>query len=526
MINTRFSVLLLILVVLIALLGIRLATHWGINVNPDSASYLSASRNLSDGKGLTTSFLSGDPSPLTWYAPLYSVILSGVSSIFGEPAVAAVSLNMALMAISIFLVALAIYESTRNIYATLAGAFLVVSAPEVNFHYSSALSEPPFLVFCLLTWLLLSRYLQHNRMIMLILAALLALLAFLVRYSGAGLVGASALAILLLSRQPFGRRVLHTLIFGLISTLPVLIWLAFCANASNGIGQRSFAFHPIPLRKLVLGGFTIARWILPEDVIRSGIESGNWVALLAIGLALSALSILLIKVMRHYGLVNITVIWHSLSNMHPLPALLSIFVIGYIAFMMFSISFIDAYSYLEERLLLPAHMATMIVITYVMYRVIWNLSPRSTLRTALVIASSVFILSYNIQTATQIRSLYIAGFDYTSSVWRDSETINFVTTLVPNTTIYTNNPEAIYLIVGRSTSRVPEIYDVASLKPNTNLDNDIKAMEAVLRESGGYVIMFNCNTRQHQITEDELKNRIPLKAVITYADATVYQIAL
>ncbi|MCB9454344.1 MAG: hypothetical protein H6672_23160, partial [Anaerolineaceae bacterium] len=171
MLRKKSIVISLLVIGILTVIANVLTTHWGIGVRPDSASYLNAARNLVDGNGLTITFQSLEPIPLLWFAPAYSFVLAAASPLFGTPIVAAFWIQTLFFVGSIFLVALAVYTCTENTYATIVGAAIMASAPDVMFYHQFVMTEPAFIFFCLLTWLLLARYLQTNQRSMLILSA-------------------------------------------------------------------------------------------------------------------------------------------------------------------------------------------------------------------------------------------------------------------------------------------------------------------------------------------------------------------
>lgn len=514
----------LLVISFFSVIATLLTTRWGIGIRPDSASYLDAARNLLAGHGLTVSFQSPDPIPLLWFAPAYSVLLALASSIFGDPLHAGFWLQTVFLVGSIFLTGQAVYRCTGgSTAATIAGAALMASAPDILFYHAFILTEPAFIFFALLSWLLLDRYLETNSRRSLILAALMTLTAFMFRYSGAGLVGASGLAILLFSRQRIIRRVLDGLLFGAISVLPVLVWMRWIAMQSTIGGGRVVIFHPITLRKLGLGAFTISRWVLPEDMMRRATDMRDPIAALAAALIVTLIALTTIRVIRYYKLMSLAALRRVASKAHPLAALLTLFAVGYLAFLIFSISFIDAYTYLEKRQLLPVHLAAIIVGTYVTYETVQRLPQGNRLRRGLMAGIAVLLFSYVAQGTLQAVSFYNDGVEFTDATWRQSALIAFINEQPPETLIYTNNPEAVYLITGRNSVRVPAVYDFATLRTNTHLDDDVQAMGAAL-QGGGYIVMFNDKDRPHIITAAALMEKLPLAVVMSDASGAIYRV--
>ena len=87
--KTKANLTLMILIVLtmVAIAAILLITRWGVGLSPDSLVYVGAARSFAAGDGLMVPFggVSGQASPMTHHAPMYSVLLS-VSQIVGVDA--------------------------------------------------------------------------------------------------------------------------------------------------------------------------------------------------------------------------------------------------------------------------------------------------------------------------------------------------------------------------------------------------------------------------------------------------------
>ena len=75
----------LLILFIFSLIGMGMlyyATHLGIGISPDSVAYIMASRQLSQGQGLTLIGAHGGQVPLTHFPPLYPLVLSFLS-LFG-----------------------------------------------------------------------------------------------------------------------------------------------------------------------------------------------------------------------------------------------------------------------------------------------------------------------------------------------------------------------------------------------------------------------------------------------------------
>src|SRR5690606_30691742 len=149
-------------------LFILAVTRWGAGTSPDSASYLRLARFFSQG------FTGSNPVPgaLAQHAPLFSLILSGLSQLGIDPLAGARLLNAALFGANIFLVGMAVRSCLpASTWIPVCAAFFTLVAPPVLGVHGMVWSEPLFVFFSLLSMLALASYLAVGRRAILVGAA-------------------------------------------------------------------------------------------------------------------------------------------------------------------------------------------------------------------------------------------------------------------------------------------------------------------------------------------------------------------
>jgi hypothetical protein len=384
------------------------------------------------------------------------------------------------------------------------------------------LTEGLFLILALPAMGLLWLHLERSNFVYLILASVLSATAFLARYSGAGLVAAGGLGILLLSSKPWLRRFVDAIIFGAISTLPGALWLA-----SNPSPDRGLAFHPIPLQKLASGGFTIAKWVLPEGFIRTAAQllvSQKILLVIAGGIGLAVIAGILFLIVRQlrkpnsWGNIRQTIV-----NTHRLPALFALFAVVYTVFLIFSISFLDAYTYLESRIMLPVHAAMLVVVCYVGYRILEGLPTQSSWRRIVLAVSIVFAGSYALRGITEIVQDYKTGVGYQNESWRNSSFMEQIRQLPADARLFSNNPEVIYLLTDKAAKTFPLKYNFTSLKPNPKYESEIADMVSQIKTNNSFIIYFSDGKRQHLPTNQELQALLPLEIIAQEREGLIYK---
>jgi hypothetical protein len=212
--------------------AVWLATRHGPLLSPDSVTYLSEARNLASGRGFTD--LTGQPD--TTFAPGFPFLIAVVHE-FGLTVVAAARvINAVCFGVVVVLAAVLVQRHTRSWLVAVGGAALVVVAPAMLNVTDHVWSEPLFCVVLLAFFLCLEAALRASgsrqvRLIML--AGLVAGLAFLVRYAGMVLVVVGVVALATsLAPAPFRARLRGIGVFLLGATPLPALWLL--RNATSG----------------------------------------------------------------------------------------------------------------------------------------------------------------------------------------------------------------------------------------------------------------------------------------------------
>src|SRR5512142_1191279 len=112
--GSRFSACLLILFIAIGMFLVWYSTVWGAGLISDSFQYAAAARNLAHGNGFTLPYGDGELIPMTKYAPMFSIVLSGIE-LFGVSAIfGARILNTLLFGVNIVLIFLSTKKLTHS----------------------------------------------------------------------------------------------------------------------------------------------------------------------------------------------------------------------------------------------------------------------------------------------------------------------------------------------------------------------------------------------------------------------------
>lgn len=501
----KFQYLALGFVLLAGIIGLLRITSLGIGTSPDSVAYIGAAQNLLDGNGLSLPYGELGNPPLTHHAPLYPFILALGGAIGFNILEAARWINILLFAANIVLLYVVLRSVIRVLWLPLAGCLLMATSPTMILIHAMALTEALFIFLTIAGLYELSRYLDNPRRVHLLLSGSLLGLAFLIRYAGVVLVAGGIVAIFLFSHKPIRKKLFDSTYLAILGFFPTILWMVrnfFVADSTN---SREFLFHPLGKSQLVQMTDTFTTWALIPihiPVVARG--------LLLVGLLFSVIWII-------YGDVRIFVakrknqnLEDGMGNIPPMVNIFLLFIIFYLFFLIVSISFIDANTPLNERILSPVFIWGLVLILYAYSRVIESQKTQKAIKMALTALASVVVLTYAFNAVTFIQKQYLSGLGFNSVYWRESEILRIVQELPDNMPIYTNVPEVFYLYTKHPALRLPKPNLLVTQRVNTDYQADLFLIGEQLRLRTGMVVYFHHSDTSSQPEEDNLIDTLGL----------------
>jgi 4-amino-4-deoxy-L-arabinose transferase-like glycosyltransferase len=218
--------ILIIPFVLLSLLAFALVyfptQRFRIGISPDSIQYIGTARNLIAGAGFATY----NNSPLLLYPPFYPLILALFGWIFKtDPLLLTNILNSMLFGLIIFFSGILIYNLTQKSYtfAFLGSLAIVFSIPLYGVT-TMAWSETLLVFLFMLFFILSEMYYKNHRIINLIFLAFVTAMACLTKYVGLVLIPVGIISIFFTSKIKTKEKILHSISFAIISSLPIGIW--------------------------------------------------------------------------------------------------------------------------------------------------------------------------------------------------------------------------------------------------------------------------------------------------------------
>ena len=463
-------------------------TPWGIGVGYDSIFYLSAADNVLSGLGLSRLDGYGNTIPLTHFPPFYSISLAGLSFITGiETDLAARIISAVLFGWLVGLTGWLVYRYTRSLLGCILGASLILVSPVLLDVSFIAMSELLFLVILLLTVHFLNKFLMNGKMIDLVISAGLTSFVYLTRYVGITAVALGGLSLLIFRSSSLGKKFRDVVIFGTISLLPMLVFYLRNWYLTGSMTNRIISFHPPTEAQIKQGISTLSNWLLPARINSS-------LQLIVLVLFLFAVAALI--VINDLRSKKESDSQSMLMGVNQFVILLIMYALIYLFMVFASLTFFDASTRLNDRILSPLYVIGIIagLIT------VWNsaLFEDHVLIRSGIIALCLMFLGINLLRGFDVsNSMRKEGKGFSGRDWRSSETIAAISHLPPNTLMFSNEAFAIYYLTGNSANWIPENYDPVKGQAEVRYKQRIGEMRSEIVEKSGALVIFNSITKHN-----------------------------
>lgn len=485
---------------ILSCLGIVLILHYTRlfpGVSGDSVHYAMGAESILTGKGYARLSGGGEVRPITGFPPFYSLVLAVVGLSKVDLFEGARILNAILFGISIFLTSLLIFRFTKSLWASLIGsAFILTSLSLVEIH-GMVMTEPLFIFLTLLAIFSLVKYLDTQKIHLLVLSGVMVSLSVLTRYVGLSLLGAGGLSILLLSRTHWRRRLLDCVIFGGLTILPLYVWLRRNATIDGTAVNRELIYHPMQA--------TLVRVFLAEVL--------SWFAPRILGLPRS---------LRNVLVVILTLPWLTLyyfqeigdyfkkkgdsrKDFWTLPWVLTFYVGVYIAILIINSTLLDAGTTLSAppRYLAPVFVAVVMIFVIAIHRLVESRGRGIVPRVLAIIAGIALVVIYTWQIAELVREPFAVGGYLEYKIKRAEAVVEFES-LDQDAPIISNNPEMVYVMANRSAYMWPIQFDVYKLEDREDFEAQIEATREKLLK-GGVLVVFGWPEEAGTLVDDLLE---------------------
>jgi hypothetical protein len=291
----------------------------------------------------------------------------------------------------------------------------------------------------------------------------------------------------------------------------MVIWIARNRVEAHDATDRTVAFHPPNLHDISVSLFTFVEWLIPVEV--RFILATAVVGLVAIIIATP----LLLRARTAQA---------PPPQDRPLRMLLPTFAVVYLLFLLFSVSFVDAHTPLDYRILSPLYITLILWIASLLMAKLSQPTTSRNARILVAIAVAGFIGTHLGRSSAWARSTSKEGIGFGAKVWRDSPTLAYLAKLPPNTLLYSNAPDLIDFRVNRFAKPVPKVMDPITRRPEKTYVPYLKGLHDDLAAHGGYIVWFDIHSgsRWYLVTEKQFKEDLPVEVVKKFPDGTIYRL--
>lgn len=440
--------------------GLAIAYRGGLRVSTgDPIVYLSMARSLAAGHGASVPY--GDvytASQLTAGGPVshwpigYSLLLSlDTHSLLSWARVLAV----VMYAFNVFLFGLL---ALRVGVARIGAIALAVIFAGLSFSlHGTVASEPLFFLLVLIGLHAFVSFFNRPSAVLILLVAVAFGLSTVTRFLGEAFVIGGALGVLILLKERFLRRLSYAVLLIIVGNIPFLIWLSSIHNSAETVAVHLLSFYDT---KTTL--YTFAGFIVPD------VQSVDLRILIA--------AIIVIVVVGVLAAVGSRVSLSPIRN-HRVDWLMLLLAGVYLLFLFFSRSVVDPLIQLNNRMLFLPFMLFLLWCAQNWPRLAsWSTVPRNSWAPVIGTILVGLLVVTAIWTAVEAgRSAQVGSVAAASSA---NATLKRTVESVPSTSIiYSNEPDEVYFLSGRTVYLLPNIRSASTLKTNDHFSSEMSSMK-------------------------------------------------
>jgi 4-amino-4-deoxy-L-arabinose transferase-like glycosyltransferase len=490
------SFLTLILIAVIGTLLVLKATPEGLGLSDDSIAYIAGAHSMLAGNGYREAWLESNQ-PVTHFPPGFSSVLA-FFGLFGlDPLRGARFVNALLFGINAGLLGILVWRMTPSLTAGLVAAGLFVASGDMLQVHTFAMSEPLFIFFSLLAFWNFDLYFElppssvgrgiAGEWWWLVACGAFAGMAYLTRYAGLALVATFLVAIVVL-RSTWRKRFTSMGIF-LMGFLPFALGWAIrnrlvAGNATN----REFAWHPITADNITIGLRTFSEFLIPVEAWRQVIFKQTVILERLIVIVLGAVLVWTLSWVWKYFLKPRQASELKRGGKETREVIsftTGLYIFAYLASIVASMTMFDAATKFKLRILAPVFVSLLILL------VALGISMRKKQRPLVIVATIlIFGLSIYKQSVT-VAHWSQGGIGYASFQWYDSEAMAYLRDLPHDVSIYTNEPAAVYLYVGRGVRVLPSRYDSATAQERSGYEASIMSLQNDIAQGKAVMALFD-----------------------------------
>ena len=490
------SLLILLLLAVAGTFLVLKATPEGLGLFDDSIAYVAGARSMLAGDGYREAWLASN-GPVTHFPPGFSSLLA-FFGLFGlDPLRGTRFVNALLFGLNTGLLGIIVWRMTPSLTAGLVIAALFVTSGEMLEIHVTAMSEPLFIFLSLLAFWSFDLYFERppssvGRGIIgewwwLVACAAFTGMAYLTRYAGLALAATFIVAILVL-RSTWRKRLTSIGVF-LAGFLPFALgWALRNRIVAGNLTNRVFGWHPITAENIEIGVRAFSEFFIPvepwrrEILKQTGIVEGMIVIVLGAVLVWTAVKAWrYIQRPRQAEALKIG----GKESREVVSFTTGLYIFAYLASIVASMTMFDAATKFKLRILSPVFISLLVLLVALGIWMRKNYRPFVVVALVIVLGLSVY------KQSTVFAHWSQGGLGYASFQWYDSEAMAYLRDLPENVKIYTNEPAAVYLYVGRGANVLPSRYDTAAAQERADFNEGVARLQDEIKSGRAVMAIFD-----------------------------------
>ncbi|WMI69847.1 glycosyltransferase family 39 protein [Mangrovimonas sp. YM274] len=470
--------------IVFSLFFLLITKPFNLGVTPDSVNYIEVARNISEGKGVVDNY----GNLVNHWPPLYPLFLGLNSYLFNIDVIdAGLYLNLILALVYASLLILIMNELKIVDSLKLVSLLLVLFSISTT-EFLLFTSEGLFVMFLMLTLYLFVKWIKLNSSLILIFVGISSGFLFLTRYAGVAFIGSICLYILFLSNKIFKVKLLNLCIYLVSVFLIIAIWITYTLKFPTTVVDRTIGFHIISFSKIKFGFHVFYDWFFYNKYFFG--------------------TIVFLTIFFLFKVNKLKLKKNNISFFNFL------FIGTYIIFLLISISFFDAHTPLDYRILMPIYpMLILLIVTFFNYYYTY-----SKLNIYIYIILSVLLLSVCVSSVPVWKNHFFNGQGFSGKKWKNSGVVDYLKQH-QNLNLYTNATDALRFFTRLQGEFIPIKYYPNIKQYNMNYEADILKMKGQVINGTKQILYFeSVDWRDYLMSEKELFREFKDFEIISFKD--------
>lgn len=481
------SILSLLLLMFVSVLVVLRATPEGLALSDDSIAYIAGARSMLAGHGYREAWLASNQ-PVTHFPPAFPLILTLPGLLGADPLHSARYINALLFGLNAGLLGVLAWRMTPSLTAGAVIAALFMLNSELLQVHTAAMSEPLFITFSLFAiWMFDLYFERHTHWLWLVLCGVFVGLAYLTRYAGLALIATFTVALIIL-RDSWRKRLVSIGIF-LAAALPwILGWGIRNRLVAENATNRVLAWHPITAENIQIGVRVFSDFFFPiESWRREAMKRPGIVEAMIVIVLVAVLVWVVVKAWKYFSQPQLVSAEEKMDagSREIIPFTSGLYLFAYLASIVAAMTMFDAATKFRLRILSPAFICLLILLVYLG---IWL---RNKNRGAVIVFTIIFLSFAFYKQFITVNELSRGGLGYASFQWYDSKAMAYLGELPEDVMIYTNEPGAVYLYIGRGTYVLPDRFDASTAQIRAGFEEGLIKMQSEIRDGKAVLALFD-----------------------------------